>query len=236
MRSVGLASDIGHGLRNDDSGATFVEFTVVFPLAMVIVLGCVDAALLMTRWASYGRATYAGARYAVVSSPVATGVNAPTQGTVGGTACFKYDTGEPTGNCTEKPATVCIASASSGSGTCCPLSASGPSCTANYQWNETAFAAILSRINSITPLGPLDRRQVQVIYQPLGLSYALRPVGSPMNVTVQVRCVTHQFYFLQPLLGWAFGSLPPDCAGINQPVGIALPTFTTTLPSEDLAG
>ncbi|PZF78185.1 hypothetical protein DK847_07170 [Aestuariivirga litoralis] len=230
MKRDGSASS----LLNDTGGATFFEFTVVFPLVMLVVLGSIDAAVLFMNWSSLGRATYVGARVAVVSPPIATGINAPTAGTAGGQSCYSFSTGAATGKCTEKAATVCTASATAGSGTCCPLNSNVSSCTKNYDWNEASFTKILDAINNGSSTIALDRRQLQVRYEPMGLSYVQRPVGTPMLVTVSVRCIRYPFYFLQPLLGWAFSGASAGCQGIGQPTGFPLPSFSTSLPSEDL--
>lgn len=228
MKRDGSASRLVH----DTGGATFLEFTVVFPLVMLVVLGCIDAAVLFINWSSLGRATYVGARVAVVNAPIATGINAPTAGTAGGQSCYSFSTGAATGKCTEKAATICTAGASGGK--CCPLNSNVSTCTLNYAWNEASFTKILDAINNGSSTIALDRRQLQVTYEPMGLSYVQRPVGTPMLVTVSVRCIRYPFFFLQPLLGWAFSAQSASCQGIGQPTGFPLPAFSTSLPSEDL--
>jgi hypothetical protein len=65
-----------------------------------------------------------------------------------------------------------------------------------------------------------------ISYQLNGSGYVGRPGGLPMNVTVSVQNVTHQFYFLAAIMrffGGTFASTP------------AIPAFATTLTSEDMA-
>ena len=52
-----------------------------------------------------------------------------------------------------------------------------------------------------------------------------RKLGLPMNVTVSITGMTHQFYFIGPIMSF-FGGLFPNNA--------AIPKFATTLQSEDM--
>ena len=210
-------------LRRDDSGATFVEFAVVFPILMFFVLGAVDVSLLMVNWMSYNRATYAGARFAAISNPVATGINTTIAGGTAGNSCINPNTGASTGNCTAKSATTCIATG-----------ATTGSCTNSYTFDNAALDAIVAKMKEVMIEGTLDRRQVSVTYTPITMGYVGRPDGFPMNITVAIRCVRHRFYFMQGLMRWTFPALTGTCAGIPVPEGITLPDFATTMPSEDL--
>lgn len=209
-------------LVRDSSGATYIEFTVVFPLLMLLLLGGIDFSFLMIDWMSLNRASYVGARMATVVDPVATGVNAATAGTTAGASCFDYTTGASTGNCTARASAVCTGAATNGT------------CTGGYTWNETSFQTIFSEMNKYMLFSPLDRRQVQISYTPTGFGYAQRPIGPPMNVTVSFQCVTYPFYFLGALMHWVFSAPSGGCVGISGS-GMALPQFPTTLPSEALS-
>jgi hypothetical protein len=206
-----------------------VQFTLVFPILMLIVLGTVDASLMFFSYAGGYKATYAGARFAAVSAPVAQSNNVklldPTPGSKAGLSCFDAG-GNPdaTANCTSWTL-VCTGGAGNG-GTCTGCS---PNC-----FNNTAFTDILNKMQSYYLYRTLDRRQVTVSYQSTGLGYVSRPGGSPMTVTVSLRCMKHELFFLGPLMGWAFPALPAACNGIPTNSGIPMPTFSTTLPSEDM--
>jgi Flp pilus assembly protein TadG len=226
MRSAGLVSKF---LR-DTSAAALLEFTIVFPIAMLVILGTVDASLLMFRWAELTKATYAGARYAVVSNPAVISsvgaLNDPTPGAGAGASCFNSDGSvNTTANCTVFNVT------------CTPNQSTGATCTSgnsiSYTFQDAAFNAILAQMQTFSSQ-TIDRRQVQISYQSTGLGYVQRPVGSPMTVTISLRCMTYQFFFLAPLMGWVFPAPPVACNGIGTPTGVALPTFSTTLSSEDL--
>lgn len=218
---------MANSFRQDTSGAAFVEFTVVFPMLMLFLLGTVDVTMLMVNWASYNRATYAGARFAAISNPVAPGINAAISGTKAGQNCINSTTGAASGNCTARSATTCIASGA----------VTGGSCTNGYTWStasDTALDAIVTAMRQLLLVGTLDRRQVSVTYTPTNVGYVMRTGGPPLNITVSIRCAQFQFIFLQPLMGWAFPAPPTACRGITIPNGVTLPPFSTTLPSEDL--
>ena len=211
-------------LRRDDSGATFVEFAVVFPILMFFVLGAVDVS---PADGQLDAATIAppmpGARFAAISNPVATGINTTIAGGTAGNSCINPNTGASTGNCTARSATTCIATG-----------ATTGSCTNSYTFDNAALDAIVAKMKEVMIEGTLDRRQVSVTYTPITMGYVGRPDGFPMNITVAIRCVRHRFYFMQGLMRWTFPALTGTCAGIPVPEGITLPDFATTMPSEDL--
>lgn len=231
----------------DSEGSALVEFTVVFPLFMLVAFGTVDFTYMLFEWDMANKATYIGARTAVVSPPVASGITNLFLGNPGagavtysatqiaqiGQPCLTAATGAPTNNC---PAI---------SNVVCTPAASGGSCTGGYAFDDTAFAdtslgtdgrprGILPRMQAVFPR--LQRQDVQISYQTNGLGFVGRPSnlgGLPVDVTVQIQCMTHQFYFLGALMGWAFPALPPACPA--APSGPTIPAFATTLPSEVLA-
>jgi hypothetical protein len=49
-----------------------------------------------------------------------------------------------------------------------------------------------------------------------------------MNVTVSLRCMAHEFYFLNSLMQWTFS---PPCTGVR---GVSLGSFASTMQSEDM--
>lgn len=227
--------------RNDEGGTSFIEFTVVFPLTILVILGSVDAALLMFDWSSATKATYAGARQAALSDPVAKATRFDlsrytTQASYSGRNCFDANTGDADAT----------AACPSFSFTCTgDTSGSGGSCTGSTTsaFDKAAFDAILASVQEAYPFRTLDRRQVRVSYATSNLGFVGQQnfTGGygelPMNVSVELRCITHRFHFVGPLLGWAFSALPSECNGItsNTEEGIIMPPFYTTLPSEDLA-
>lgn len=222
-------------LGRDERGTSFVEFTVVFPLTILVILGTVDASLLVFDWSSATKATYAGARTAIVSDPVASAArftlaSYTTQSTYSGRYCYNAANGNADG--TAACPTVNVTCKGDNTGT-------GGSCTSG-DFNKAAFDAIFNQVQAAYGFRSLDRRQVQVTYATTNLGFVGQQSfdGSsgelPMNVTVELRCITHQFFFVNALMRWTFSSLPAGCAGVPAPDGVIMPPFTTTLPSEDL--
>jgi len=159
-------------------------------------------------------------------------VNAGTTGTTAGASCFDQGTGNASGKCTLKAATVCTGGVSGG--TCCPVGSTPGTCTVNYAWNEASFTAIYDQMSQYMLTEGLDRRQLQITYEPTEFGFAMRPVGAPMNVTVSLRCMTYPFFLLYPLMGWALPGQSSDCNGVAGS-GVRLPAFPTTVPGEDLS-
>jgi Flp pilus assembly protein TadG len=214
MRSGGSVNK----LLQDSEGGALVEFTLVFPILLLVALGTVDFTYMLFDWSMANKAAFIGARTAVVSDPVATGITNPTYDTtLLGQSCSNPATGAATGNCPAPVSTVCTPGASGGS------------CTAGYTFDNTAFTTILGNMQNVFPR--LQRQNVQLAYQTNGLGFVGRPGGLPMDVQVSIRCMTHQFYFIGALMGWIF-TAPAGCPA-GTPAGPAIPAFATTLTSED---
>jgi hypothetical protein len=205
-------------LWRDREGATFLEFTLVFPLLILTAFCTVDFALIMFGWAQANKAVQNGVRVAVVGDPVAQGINDLTYVEVDlGKDCSNPDTGADEGIC-EEIETVCVATAGDGD------------CTADYIFDNGAFEPIFEQMRAVTPSLGLQRENVQITYRTMGLGFVGRPGGFPMEVTVELRCVTHQMFFLGGIAGWAFASR----AGCPNETGVPVPSFATTLTTEAL--
>ena len=100
--------------------------------------------------------------------------------------------------------------------------------------SSAALDAIVARMNDDAPGRTIDKRLVTVTYTPTNVGFVQRPGGSPMNITVELRCVRHEFFFLSALMRWVFSAPVSACTGNGITDGVPLPTFTSTLPSEDL--
>src|SRR5262245_48370610 len=66
MRSLGLVNK----LLRDCVGSSLVEFTLVFPIFILVALGTVDVCFLLFDFDQAHKATYAGAHRAIVTDPV----------------------------------------------------------------------------------------------------------------------------------------------------------------------
>jgi hypothetical protein len=207
----------------DIAGSMLVEYTIVFPVFILVTLGTVDAAYMLADWAAANKAVYRGARTAIVTDPVAIGITDP-QGKIGDW-CFNFGDGSHiSANC---PVFSSV----------CTPAASGGSCTNGHAWNESAFTnptavnewqkGIFDKMRVIFPR--LQRQNVVITYQTTGYGKAGQPSGLPMTVTVSLTCMTHPFYFLGALMHWVFTS---PCPG--APAGPRMPTFATSITSEDM--
>ena len=222
-------------LLRDSEGGALVEFTLVFPIFLLVAFGTVDFTYMLFDWSMANKAAFIGARTAVVSDPVASGITSLTYSTAGsalGNLCFDPATGQPS-NTSSCPSVSTV----------CTPAASGGTCTNGYPWNESAFTnangtGILDGMQRIFPR--LQRQNVQISYQTNGLGFVGRPNGLPMGVTVSilpsanpsVSCMTHQPYFINALMNWTF-TAPAGCPAGTQ-AGLPIPAFATTLTSEDM--
>ena len=105
-------------ILRDCEGSALLEFTVVFPIFMVCAFGTVDVSYMLFEWAQANKATYVGARCAVVSNPVASGITGltySTQSTELGVSCFNAADGtvNTTASC-PTVSTVCTPSSGTG--------------------------------------------------------------------------------------------------------------------------
>ena len=209
-------------LIRDISGSVLVETTLVIPLMLVLVLGIVDVTYMFYEWGLANKAAYRGARTAVVSNPVVSDVTnvsfTATELQNLGQLCFGATTGNPTGNCP-----------TAGS-TCTPNSSSGGSCTNSYTFDNNAFVAILGNMRAIFPR--LQRQDVLISYNTNGLGFVgqaytgdTTQYALPMNVTVSITGMTHQFFFVPSILSF-FGQTIQTAPNI--------PRFSSTMQSEDM--
>ena len=208
----------------DCGGGPLVEFTLTFPIMISLALGTVDFAYYWADASFANKAAFIGARIAVISSPVATGITDPSW-TVSllGQPCYDSN-GDSNGNCP----TV--------NTTCTPTGTSGGSCTGGEAFNNTTFTAILNPMSNLFP--KLQRQNVKITYATNNLGFVGRPNGPPMNITVKIRCMTHQFFFINVLMQWVFTAPTADQDGVTCPSGApAGPTISasaTSLSSECL--
>jgi TadE-like protein len=218
-------------LLRDCVGSSLVEFTLIFPVFILVAFGTVDIAYMLSDWALANKAAYAGAHRAIVTNPVAVGItNLAYDPSKLGQLCFDPSTGLASGNC---PLVQDSNLNPPGPVVCTPAATAGGRCTGGYSFDDRSFdchctspgvpVPIFNQMHQIFPR--LQRQNVTISYQTNNLGFNGRPDGLPMNVTVTITGMTHQFYFLGPvmrLFGGNFAATPP------------IPNFTTTLTSEDM--
>lgn len=211
MRRLKLGGKLLHDIR----GSVLVEYTVVFPVFILLILGTIDVSYMLFDFALANKAAYLGARMAVVSTPVATELANPNYDqTLLGDLCFNPATGQSTGDCPTITPTDCTGAATNGT------------CTNGYNWNDAPFTTyIFPKMQAIFP--SLQRTNVIVSYAPgtHTLGFVGQPDGLPMQVTVKINQMQHQFYFIGPIMIF-FNRLFPNST--------AIPASATTLPSEDM--
>jgi len=209
-------------LLRDTSGSVLVETTIVLPMFLLLVLGTIDVSFMFYEWALANKAAYVGARTAVVSNPVAPKITdrayTKSQLELSGQPCF--DNLGDNVNCPSVPPTVCTSTA------CAPNT---------FGFNSTAFTnsnrtGIFDRMKTIFPR--LQPENVTITYQTNDSGFVGQPYTGntaqfslPMNVTVRITGMIHQFYFIGPLIR-LFGGFFPAVS--------TMPAFATTLQSEDM--
>jgi TadE-like protein len=207
-------------LIRDCSGGSLIEFTLVFPVTILVTLGTVDATYMLYEWGLANKAAYRGARTAIVRDPV-TPAAIPSSGAYTsadiGDLCFDPATGAAVSP-PKCPTFTYICSVPANAGTC-------------PNFDAAKFNIILAQMQVVFPR--LQSGHVVIRYETSGLGFAGRPGGLPMSVTVSFKCLTHEFFFLKGLMGWAFTAPANPCPA--GPAGPPMPAFATTLPSEDMS-
>ena len=209
----------------DQGGAAIVEATLTIPIFLLLVLGTVDASYLLYDYALANKAVYKGARVAIVSTPVA-----PTITTATYTSAQLANLGSPCYNGTANNCPASVTVVCTGTGTTTVTASCSPG---TYGVSSLNFKAVLDVMRATFP--KVQAQNVTITYTTNNQSgFVGTPAdfgGLPMNVTVSLRCVSHELYFLDSLMRWVM-TPPQNCPqGTVAPV---LPAFATTMQSEDM--
>lgn len=197
---------IARRLVRDRGAASAAEFALVLPLLLMLLFGIIDAGRFMWEFNQAEKATQMGARLAVVTDPVATGLASYSFAVTGG---IPQGTAVPTANFT---------SASCNDSTCSCVPPSGNFCS-SVGYDATAFANIVARMKMMYPR--LAASNVRVEYRNVGLGFAGNPDGPDVSALVTVKVTGLTF---RPLTCWVF-SCP-----------ITMPDFRAALTLEDASG
>lgn len=204
-------------LIRDLGGGALLEFTLVFPVTILVTLGTVDAAYMLYEWGLANKAAYRGARTAVVRNSVTPDATTLSYSASDiGDLCFDTATGAAVSPA-KCPTFTYTCGVPTNAGTC-------------PNFDNTAFNVILAQMQVVFPR--LQAGHVEIRYETTGLGFAGRPGGLPMSVTVSIKCMTHEFFFLSGLMRWTFAAPANPCPA-GRP-GPRIPAFATTLPSEDM--
>ncbi|TGQ34580.1 TadE/TadG family type IV pilus assembly protein [Mesorhizobium sp. M4B.F.Ca.ET.214.01.1.1] len=200
-----------------EDGATMVEMSIVSVLLFTLVLGFVDFGYALYQWNAATKAVQIGARLASISDPVATALTtagpisspgAPVVAGAYGPFVCGYTAG--TGTCSN-----------SGSFSAANFSRIFRGDTANTNDDEcptiTAAQRLTMRPGMCHFFPGLRRSDVVITYAASGLGYQTRLGGPVPTITVNLRNITFQFFFLS----WLYADK-------------AMPSMLSTVTGEDL--
>jgi Flp pilus assembly protein TadG len=197
------------GFWRDERGAGAAEFVLLTPILLVFLFGVLDTGWYAWNLALAEKAVQAGARVAVVTAPVASGL--ASEGYVGKTiGGVKLTQGDVI-----PAAALALLSCTSTACTCSDASA----CVASTARSADAFNLIAGRMKAMNPM--ITNANITIEYRGSGLGYAGDPLGmeiAPMT-TVRVSGLTYR-----PLMGLVMAT------------GIGMPTASHTLTMEDAQG
>jgi Flp pilus assembly pilin Flp len=200
----------------DENGAVFAEFAILLPIIVVVVCGSIDFLNAFYQWNAAAKAVEVGARIAAVSDPVAVGLNnlsnqAVLEGAIPGAPLASFTVS-------------CSAEGCSCTGRCGAITANSLEPAAMNRIIFGRGSAACGDAKSYYTAGMCDvlpsitAANVVIVYTHTGLGYAGRPGGPVPTITVSLRDMQFQFFFLTALLG----------------VHIAIPPMTVTITAEDL--
>lgn len=197
-------------LLRDVSGAGAAEFALILPVFLVFIFGVIDGGRWLWTYNEAEKATQAGARVAVVTQIIPTGLSETFVGkTIGGVTLTQGDR-IPAGAlgtviCTKDSSAVSCACSDCANVTLTPI-------------NENGWNAIVARMKALFP--EVADKNVRVIYRGSGLGFAGDPNGVDIAPLVTVEIRNLQF---RPITSLLFATFD-------------MPAFSTTLTSEDLSG
>jgi Flp pilus assembly protein TadG len=205
-------------LFRDQRGAVLVEATVMMTIMFVFILGSIDFLFAFYQWNAAAKAVQIGARIAAVSDPVAVGLNNLSHVVVNayvppGAAmpAFQVTCRGATASCNCAGACAGLGEYNAQAMRTIVFGRGSASCSDASNFYSAGMCDMFSRI---TPAN------VVVTYTQTGLGYADRPGGPVPTITVAIRDLPFQFFFLGGLMGF------------NR---ISMPTLTTSITAEDLS-
>jgi len=199
-------------LLADQSASGAAEFALVLTPLLLLLFGIIDGGRWLWECNQAEKATQAGARVAVVTDLIPSGLSATFVGkTVDGVTLTQGDTIPASA----LGATIC--QKVNGAVTCDCATCTGLTLTpiSEIGWNQ-----IVWRMQALDPR--IEESDIRVEYRGSGLGFAGDPSGVDVSPLVTVR-----------VQGMTFS---PLTALIFKSVTIPLPDFAATLTAEDLAG
>lgn len=194
----------------DRTAAAGAEFALVLPLLLVLLFGIVDAGRWLWTYNRVEKAAQMGARFAVVTNPMTSGLNNTYVGVSGltqGDVIPSADFGQIT--CTGA-GTVAAATVS--------CSCTTSPCPSLGTASNTAFQNVFDRVHAFYPEAVPSN--VNVIYSSSGLGYAGNPSEPDLSPLVTVQLSGMQF---TPITSFLFLTIP-------------MPAISGSLTAEDEIG
>jgi hypothetical protein len=168
--------------RNNTSGATLVEFTLVFMMLMVLTFGLIEFGIVLHQYNAAEKATAVGARFIATRGPVVTGIPDCGVSTTASAGTWCRDVG-----------------GSSGWTITCNAGAPSGSC------QGAVLTELVARMQQFAP--QIQAQNVQVELRGAGLGFVGRGSPVPM-VTVRLTGMTYNFIALDDLLGFGALTMP----------------------------
>ncbi|MEL6964506.1 MAG: TadE family protein [Pseudomonadota bacterium] len=194
-------------IRQNDDGGVLVEFALVLPLFLVMLMAVIDFGQIYLRWILAEKATDLVARFAVVRPPICPGVPIFNDRTPGIPKTSPFGT-----SCTASFFDLCE---NPGVVTCTGASATGDS-----------FGDIFDAVNGLLPAG-IEPENISFTYSFANLGFLGGPYVPLVSVELTGDVAVPYFTPLGPLLQTFYGG-----SGFGD---LILPPMRATLPAEDLS-
>jgi hypothetical protein len=210
---------LARAIATDERGAVLVEVTVVMTIMLVFLLGSIEFLVVFYQRNAAAKAVQIGVRLAAVSDPVASGLNGLSTSVLGPRV--------PQGGAMPDFAITCDGSTSR-------CTCTGGTCPPDLGYNSAAMNTIVFGRGSSSCgdarsfyntgmcdiFGRITPANVVITYAQSGLGFAGRPGGPVPTITISLKGLPLQFYFLHGLAGFADLQIPP---------------LTTSMTAEDLS-
>ena len=193
-------------LLRDEGGTSAAEFALVLPLLLIVLFGTIDVGRYVWSLSQAEKATQIGARWAVATDMIPSGLYSYSFATSGGV---------PQGTTVSAAAFPGVICDNAGSACRC---VSG-TCSFPLTKNSTAFNTLVARMAQIQP--DITAANVVVTYSWSGLGFAGDPNGPDVAPLTTVSLRNMQF---TPFTSFIFNGAIP------------LPQFAYALPMEDGSG
>ena len=197
--------------RDDESGASYLEFTVGMTTFFLILFGVVEFTYVFYQWNAATKAVQFGARLAAVSDPVSTGFTSITG--VGGSV--KPGDAMPAFDVTCNGSTAACTGTGSGAYTLDAMRiivyGRETDGTRRTQCRTASNPAVTNPLQNgmCDYFDKIAPQNVIIRYNNTGLGYAGRPGGPVPTITVSLTGLSYNFVFLNGLMGFGIARVPP---------------------------